>query len=210
MKQQHVASVALKVEPARRPHAKKRPAAVARSVTPSAKVHRKKGHGNQRTWDDMYLELKDFHSIHGHCKVPSSPSKHGIRYVRLNAWKNKQKRNKANLTKEKIRKLDALDLDWERRDIQTWDESFEKLSAFQNEHGHCNVAREDERRLFDWLVVQKKRRLGPYQGRPKLTKKEIEKLESIGVVWSTRGEREDEGAESSDYMSDSDDSDFEA
>ena len=69
---------------------------------------------------------------------------------------------------------------------EKWQPFYDKLLAFQREHGHCNVGMEDDVTLFFWLQEQqesyKQMKLGK---KTKLTRKRATALEQMGAIPST-------------------------
>ncbi|MBK1877594.1 helicase associated domain-containing protein [Pelagicoccus mobilis] len=85
---------------------------------------------------------------------------------------------------ERIPLLDEIGFEWEiKPSTRSWDEMFEALRTFKEEHGHCNVPQnwKEDKQLGKWV----NHRRGDYK-LGKLTDDMIHKLESIGFVWNTR------------------------
>ena len=120
-------------------------------------------------WDDHYEELKRFHKIYGHCRVP-------IKYksTNLGSWtvlqrqqyrlyqsqkqldrKKKGSNTPVNLlssylpstiTEEQIELLDSLKFDWNWTEPKRvskyeiiWEQRYQELIDYKQEHGDCKV-----------------------------------------------------------------------
>lgn len=88
-----------------------------------------------------------------------------------------------NLSVSKIILLESIGIHWnpsENNDLK-WNDKFEMLVKFKNEHGHCNISRRELPDPGVWVSAQRTayrlKRLSQYR---------IDKLESIGFEWSAR------------------------
>ena len=82
--------------------------------------------------------------------------------------------------------LNAIGFQWRiKPKTVPWKEHYQKLVDFQQRFGHCNVSKSTKKGhskpLADWVVRQRK---NYWVG--KLTKTQIEKLESIGFIWNIK------------------------
>jgi len=139
-------------------------------------------------WDEKYEELKAFKEKFGHTRVPSCEEEWDSLHEWLYRCKKRKNENYTKkmpqLTREQIRKLDELGIDWSINKLpppRSWDESFAELETFHGVYGHCKVPRNTDPQLFNWVANQKKRLRGVRQ--PELTDEQIEKLHSVGVKW---------------------------
>jgi exonuclease VII small subunit len=90
-------------------------------------------------WNTMYEELKAFKEAHRTTLVPHA--NHG-----LGSWVKRQQvqynlytsGSKSELTKERVRLLNDLGFVWSRRNNQ-WNEFFQQLKRYSEEHGTCNI-----------------------------------------------------------------------
>jgi len=140
-------------------------------------------HSNQ--WQEMFVTLRQFHTDHGHCRVPTKWSKN----PKLASWVAVQRARKATgkLSAERIAALDALGFSWRvswsggRPSGQAWEEMFAMLKQFRLENGHANVPQKfvTNRKLGWWVTTQRRdRRKG------KLDSTQITRLDEIGFDWS--------------------------
>ena len=60
-------------------------------------------------------------------------------------------------------KLDELGFRWDTTKEVTWEERFQRLKEFKEEHGHCNVPREPPGGLGDWVKYQRSKRGSQYR-----------------------------------------------
>jgi superfamily II DNA or RNA helicase len=131
-------------------------------------------------WDELYGRLMKYKQNYGHCNIPCSPS--GFRQdYSLAKWVSLQRQNykSGELSDEKIKSLEVVGFDWEPRD-NYWRKMHKKLLKFKEENGHCRVPEEfSEKQLVYWVRTQ--RRL--YREK-RLSAEKIQKLDSIGFVWS--------------------------
>ncbi len=129
----------------------------------------------ERQWDEMYALLKAFYQREGHCRVPDKS--HG----KLGAWvqSHRTRRNKGNLAKEIIEKLDELNFDWNPIESY-WREMYDGLVAFHNLNNHCNVPSGYSKnpKLKQWIGVQRRS-----QKKGKLSVEKIKNLEKLGFAW---------------------------
>jgi hypothetical protein len=135
-------------------------------------------------WDERLEELKAFQKEHGHCRVPLSTGK----YSELYHWVSNQ-RKRTSMTEERIQKLNDIGYEWSLRVLVDWDERFEELRAFQNEHGHCRVSQaekdDDTHQLALWVKLQRKEYKLYQEGKNStITQGRIQKLNGVGFTWS--------------------------
>jgi hypothetical protein len=93
------------------------------------------------------------------------------------------------MTEERIQKLNDIGYEWSLRVLVDWDERFEELRAFQNEHGHCRVSQaekdDDTHQLALWVKLQRKEYKLFQQGKKSaITQGRIQKLNGVGFTWS--------------------------
>lgn len=157
---------------------------------------------NEREWNEKYDRLKSYRNLFGDCNVPTSCKKDPEKtpwVEELGVWVSRQKSQyrKGRLQDWQKRKLDAIafdpsylnappnkDPDTTLRDRQ-WMRQYQRLVAFQEEHGHCLVTRssvaadKDSHPLFFWVKGQ---RDNAHRNEIRQDRKEL--LDEIGFVWS--------------------------
>ncbi|CAE8630824.1 unnamed protein product [Polarella glacialis] len=141
------------------------------------------------SWQDNFDALKAYKQEHGHARVHHCyVSDNG---VKLGSWVNTQRkarkgRGSCKIDAEQIEQLDSLGLVWEVYKAVSWEESFDILKAYKQEHGHTRVPRsyvaDDGINLGRWVNTQRKARKG--QGSCKIDAEQIEQLDSLGFQWA--------------------------
>ena len=160
----------------------------------------------ENAFDKRVEELRAFKAKFGHCNVTQSRSASNKPYLSLGDWcfnvrrsrrlleEGNQKQGAVKLSNAEIERLDALGFQWESR-ITTFDERIEELRAFKAKFGHCNVTKSKSASnkpylsLGQWCNnVRRSRRLmeGGKPSDRKLTKDQIECLDSLGFQWKAK------------------------
>jgi hypothetical protein len=130
------------------------------------------------TWEKMYYKLIDFKAKYGHCNVPLDYSEN----LELSNWVKSQRNLeiKGGLKSYQIRRLNEVEFVW-RADEFTWEQMFEVLVEFKNNHGHCNVPHNYSRNLDLAIWIRRQRDL---RRKGKLNERYIQILDMIGLKWS--------------------------
>ncbi len=126
-------------------------------------------------WTKQYERLKTFYAETGRWPKRGEGS--------LSTWCNTQRQARKNgrLTKERIRRLDAIGFVWEYDPDKEWKGQYEALQAFRRQKGRWPKTTEGGS-LGAWCVTQRKlRREG------KLAAEREALLEAIGFTWSADG-----------------------
>ena len=88
------------------------------------------------------------------------------------------------LTAEQAAKLEKLGIRWNHRLEAAWEKGFTSAQKYRTEHGDLLVPvryrDKNDFALGEWIVYNRQRYLGG-----NLTQNRIERLEAIGIVWST-------------------------
>lgn len=88
------------------------------------------------------------------------------------------------LTAEQAAKLEKLGIRWNHRLEAAWEKGFASAQKYRTEHGDLLVPvryrDKNDFALGEWIVYNRQRYLGG-----NLTQNRIERLEAIGMVWST-------------------------
>ena len=88
-------------------------------------------------------------------------------------------RRRGKLRPERIDRLNALAFSWAPYDF-AWEEMFERMAAFEREHGHCNVPAKYERdpQLGAWVTHQR-----VLKRRGKLSHERFARLDASRFIW---------------------------
>jgi len=132
------------------------------------------------SWDMMYLEAKRYYEENGDLLVPQA-------YIndngyRVGQWVNVQRvnyRKKQFLSESRIRRLEAIGMDWQTADERFWNESYQNCKLYFEQHGSLEGIRTADPHLAAWLVFQRKK----YKEGALSTEK-IQLLEAVGMIWS--------------------------
>ena len=143
------------------------------------------------TWERNYGEAVKFYENNGHLRVSTKyVTEDGMA---LGKWISNQRtkyRNKSNaLTEDQIYQLDSIDMVWDDNEAQ-WQYYYGEAAKYYDENGHLNVpvsyVTEDGANLGNWLSALRSTRRG--NSNRKLTDKQIEELDAIGMVWEKRND----------------------
>jgi superfamily II DNA or RNA helicase len=137
-------------------------------------------------WNGMFEALALYKEKQGHCNVPS----HWPENRKLGAWCSTQRTSKlrGKLSKEYISRLNALGFEWDPITSQ-WDDMFETLALYKENHGHCNVPSHwpENKKLGAWCSSQR-----TMKKRGSLSKECIERLDALAFEWNMRAYRWEE------------------
>ena len=140
-------------------------------------------HGEK--WEEGFEKLRNFYALEGHCRVLASHKEDGYK---LGSWVIKQRGNKADLSPDRLEKLDDLGFVWDTK-TEAWEEGFSKLQAFKDREGHCKVTqkhKEDGFSLGGWVNSQR-------QSQDSLSPERKLRLDELGFVWNVLAEAWEEG-----------------
>ena len=155
----------------------------------------------KNVFDKRFEELTAFKAKFGHCDVTRSRSASNKPYISLGRWCSQirhfrrleieGKSSKARLSETQIESLDALGFRW--GELSAFDKRFEELTAFKAKFGHCDVSKSKAENnkpyisLGGWCSqIRRFSRRSEEEGDPsilKLTKDQIEMLNSLGFRW---------------------------
>ena len=135
------------------------------------------------SWDRWFGLLQKFHGKEGHCQVAAKLELDGLK---LGRWVSVQRLGKANLSQDKLSRLNNLNFSWNPRSEQ-WEEGFEALQKFKERKGHCMVPQDyffKGLRLGSWVLRRR-------QNKSQLTAEQISLLDSLGFSWNPHTEHWD-------------------
>jgi hypothetical protein len=139
---------------------------------------------------EMLRQVAAFKRQHGHCRIPANYAGN----PQLGRWvaARRYARKVGTLREAEVRELDRLGFLWSPAD-EAWDRMFAELCEFAEKRGHCCVSRcvSANETLVNWVQNQRHRKKAG-----KLSRERVQKLESVGFVWSVHGQPAAEDAES--------------
>jgi superfamily II DNA or RNA helicase len=136
-------------------------------------------------WEVGFRALQNFYEREGHSNVPQTLEEDGFR---LGIWLNTVRAKKDILSKDRLDKLEKLELSWGPRE-QKWERGFIFLKKFYIREGHCFVPQrhiEEGYNLRAW--VDNQRNTNAVQSEDRLNR-----LKALGFTWNTFDQRWDEG-----------------
>ena len=138
-------------------------------------------------WEVLCQAAADAAAKEGTLELPRSYTIHGG--VPVGKWLELQRQVQAGqrpgrLTAEQAAKLEKLGIRWNHRLEAAWEKGFASAQKYRTEHGDLLVPvryrDKNDFALGEWIVHNRQRYLGG-----NLTQNRIERLEAIGMVWST-------------------------
>lgn len=138
-------------------------------------------------WEVLCQAAADAAVKEGTLELPRSYTIHSG--VPVGKWLELQRQVQAGqrpgrLTAEQAAKLEKLGIRWNHRLEAAWEKGFASAQKYRTEHGDLLVPvryrDKNDFALGEWIVYNRQRYLGG-----NLTQKRIERLEAIGMVWST-------------------------
>lgn len=138
-------------------------------------------------WEVLCQAAADAAAKEGTLELPRSYTIHSG--VPVGKWLELQRQVQAGqrpgrLTAEQAAKLEKLGIRWNHRLEAAWKKGFASAQKYRTEHGDLLVPvryrDKNDFALGEWIVYNRQRYLGG-----NLTQNRIERLEAIGMVWST-------------------------
>ena len=138
-------------------------------------------------WEVLCQAAADAAAKEGTLELPRSYTIHSG--VPVGKWLELQRQVQAGqrpgrLTAEQAAKLEKLGIRWTHRLEAAWEKGFASAQKYRTEHGDLLVPvryrDKNDFALGEWIVYNRQRYLGG-----NLTQNRIERLEAIGMVWST-------------------------
>ena len=131
-------------------------------------------------WEVLCQAAADAAAKEGTLELPRSYTIHSG--VPVGKWLELQRQGR--LTAEQAAKLEKLGIRWNHRLEAAWEKGFASAQKYRTEHGDLLVPvryrDKNDFALGEWIVYNRQRYLGG-----NLTQNRIERLEAIGMVWST-------------------------
>ena len=145
-------------------------------------------------WTRRFEEYKGFVREYGH-NVPDYRSEDPLERS-VGMWVKNQRtgyryfnngQKYTTMTQKRIDMLEEVGFQWSVFG-KRWSTRFEEVKSFKDEHGHFDVPRDNaHKKMRNWISLQRHNRKRLQQGKEtqgRLSKQQIEKLESIGFPWA--------------------------
>jgi superfamily II DNA or RNA helicase len=135
-------------------------------------------HGAQ--WEACFRSARDYFAEHGELNVPAQYK--DASGCALGAWIRAQRaeRNNSSLSETKIKRLDAIGMQWESDYDAYWEARFAEAAAYFVARGNLDIPvaykSEDGALLGRWLRRQR-------DAKDKLSPNRIARLDAIGMLW---------------------------
>ena len=152
-------------------------------------------------WWEQFQKLEEYRQERGDCNVPISYKAN----PQLATWVMNQRayyhrfidenrKQSRGITKERIEALNKIGFEWRLRERPEWDERYDELAMYKEQHGNTlvpRVARGDSdnkyRQLATWVDTQRRQYRLLQKGKHSyLTDERIDKLNQIGFVWDAQ------------------------
>jgi len=134
-------------------------------------------------WQEMYNQLKRYHSTHGNANVPD-------RFMdnpKLSMWVNAQRARykKGEMPDDQISLLNEVGFSWQLKKRGTWEETFALLEDFKAEYGHFEPHPKDQSKLYQFVNITRY-----HKNNGELSEDRIAKLNAIGFPWDGSNTRD--------------------
>ena len=144
----------------------------------------------KKSWEDHFEGLKKYKEEHSHCNVSPTDK----RYPGLGQWISRQRAQykllnegkPSSMTPDRIQELEEVGIVWNLKTQKKWEDRFEDLKKYKEDHRHCNVSTTDKRfpQLGRWVDNQRQQYKLLNEGKHSpMTPDRIQELEGVGFVW---------------------------
>lgn len=140
-------------------------------VADQASLPAKKTRAPKMTWNNRYLQLKEYKKENGNCLVPTRFKSN----PQLGKWVHNQReqykmfchktkpgyKNKCCMTEERMKLLEEVGFAWStersKKQDEDWQARFQQLKQYQEQHGHCMVPHgyTQDPSLYEWVHRQR-------------------------------------------------------
>eukprot|EP00873_Tetraselmis_striata_P007442 jgi/Tetstr1/427706/TSEL_017831.t1 len=131
----------------------------------------------EEDWQNMYLQLKEFHQREGHCRVPQGYADNPV----LGRWVQTQRtvRKEGRLSGGRLAELEKLDFEWDPYEAD-WQDKYAQLEEYRRREGHCRgrAVYADNPVLGAWINNQHHA-----WKKGKLSNERLAQLEELGFAW---------------------------
>lgn len=144
------------------------------------------------TWDNRFQQLQDYYNKYGDCNVPNREEYQDLRkfiFAQRHQFKLRQLNGTGSMTDERLKALESIHFDFtphkEIVDQKEWDEAYNELKFFYEEHDHSIVPKKN-RSLWRWTEMQREEyQKWHYGNDSSLTEDRIEHLNSLKFFWNS-------------------------
>lgn len=155
---------------------------------PKPKIKHQEKLTRKYLWYSMYTQAKEYFNEYGNLLVPNEQKS-----IKLHTWIKNQRRkyNSGSLNEEQISMLDNIGMIWNTIEYQ-WNTMYEQAKDYYQKFNSLSISddRADEyKKLKTWIQEQKMKY--NHESEANLTDEQIQKLESIGIVWNVNQESHD-------------------
>lgn len=143
------------------------------------KIEKQEKISKKSSWMDMYMQAKKYYEEHENILVPNDSNN-----IKLYNWiKNQKSKYSSNLlTEEQISLLESIGIVWKITEDK-WNLMYDQAKQYKEKFGSLSfpdVRTSQYKNLIVWLLEQKRK----YNNK-NLSDDQINKLESIGIIWNT-------------------------
>jgi hypothetical protein len=150
---------------------------------------------HEKKWNDHLQQLREFKKMNGHCLVPHTFPENQS----LARWVKRQRRQfklmqdgdkSSTMTQARVELLNQEGFVWDSHDA-VWNERYEQLVRYKEEHGHCRVPSYCKKypQLATWVKCQRRQYKLFWEGkRSSMSAERTRQLDNIGFVWEVRTE----------------------
>jgi len=160
------------------------------------------------SWQIKLSHLAKYKEQHGSTNVPNDYPILGqwvrdirLKYELMHRPHGTIPPSRPPLTPAQIASLNSVGFEWtmepegsENDNAQAWEDRFRALCKFKTDFGHCMVPARypADRQLGHWVMTQRRQYHLMMKGRPSsMIRDRIEKLNSLGFVWSVRTDHDE-------------------
>ncbi len=136
-------------------------------------------------WEEMYAEAERFYVVNKHLNIPGEYRT--VSGKKLQIWIIRQRKayKSGELMQEQVQKLERIGMAWQFDD--PWEVGFTHAKEYAVEHGDLlvlhNYICNDGYKLGNWIANQRNNKDSTDRYR-RLSIEQIERLDSIGMVWN--------------------------
>jgi hypothetical protein len=154
----------------------KETALILSPATQKKKVEATSARAYSKKWKRGFQAFLAYKDKYGSLNVSKANDPALARWVK----KQRSKYRKGKLKQDRTKQLEGAGFDWKIKlpSDKKWKKRFKALVAFKDKHGHCQVTKQQDKKLFKWVTNQK------FLEKKGLLKEDWwVKLAAIGLEW---------------------------